>query len=89
MKLCTFMLLIQANIIRLQLATYLYKEHLLDDDHFLDWMLNGLDTCPNERLFIWLLVVSVPHYWTDISACRQRGKRLAESLLNHLGKVWS
>jgi mediator of RNA polymerase II transcription subunit 12 len=71
----------------LQLATYLYKEHLLDDDHFLDWMLNGLDTCPSERLFIWLLVASVPHYWTDLSSCRQRGKRLAEALLSHLGKV--
>jgi mediator of RNA polymerase II transcription subunit 12 len=71
----------------LQLATYLYKEHLLDDDHYLDWMLNGLDTCPPERLFIWLLVSSVPHYWIDISSCRQRGKRLADSLLSHLGKV--
>lgn len=71
----------------LHLATGLYKEHLLDDDHFLDWMLNGLDTCTSERLFIWLLVVSVPHYWKDITSCRRRGKRLAESLLNYVGKV--
>lgn len=72
---------------RLQLATHLYKEHLLDDDHFLDWILNSLDACPNERLFIWLLVVSVSHYWIDIVSCRRRGKRLAEALLNHLDKV--
>ncbi|KAF2034408.1 mediator of RNA polymerase II transcription subunit 12 [Setomelanomma holmii] len=72
----------------LQLATCLYKEHLLDDDHFLDWILNGLDTCLSERLFIWLLVVSVSHYWVDITSCRRRGKRLAESLLNHLGKLY-
>lgn len=72
---------------RLQLATHLYKEHLLDDDHFLDWIVNSLDTCPFERLFIWLLVVSVPHYWTDITCCRRRGKRLAEALLNQLDKV--
>ena len=72
---------------RLQLATHLYKEHLLDDDHFLDWILNCLDACPNERLFVWLLVVSVSHYWIDIVSCRRRGKRLAEALLNHLDKV--
>ncbi|KAH7381682.1 hypothetical protein BKA66DRAFT_418843 [Pyrenochaeta sp. MPI-SDFR-AT-0127] len=72
----------------LQLATHLYKEHLLDDDHFLDWIVNGLDTCPSERLFIWLLVVSVSHYWADITCCRRRGKRLAESLLNQLDKIY-
>jgi len=71
----------------LQLATCLYKEHLLDDDHFLDWILHGLDSCPTERLFIWLLVVSVSHYWNGITSCRRRGKRLAETLLNHVGKV--
>jgi mediator of RNA polymerase II transcription subunit 12 len=71
----------------LQLATYLYKEHLLEDDHFLDWIINGLDACPSERLFIWLLIVSVSQYWTDITSCRRRGKRLAESLLNYLSKL--
>jgi mediator of RNA polymerase II transcription subunit 12 len=72
----------------LQLATHLYKEHLLDDDHFLDWIVNGLDTCPSERLFIWLLVVSISHYWTAVTCCRRRGKRLAESLLNQLDKIY-
>jgi mediator of RNA polymerase II transcription subunit 12 len=72
----------------LQLATHLYKEHLLDDDHFLDWIVNGLDTCPSERLFIWLLVVSISHYWTAVTCCRRRGKSLAESLLNQLDKIY-
>ncbi|CAO2657656.1 Nn.00g037820.m01.CDS01 [Neocucurbitaria sp. VM-36] len=72
----------------LQLATYLYKEHLLDDDHFLDWIVNGLNTCSSEHLFVWLLVVSVSHYWTDITCCRRRGKCLAESLLNQLDKIY-
>ncbi|KAI4675485.1 uncharacterized protein J4E88_007518 [Alternaria novae-zelandiae] len=72
----------------LQLATHLYKEHLLDDDHFLDWIVNGLDTCPSERLFIWLLVVSISHYWTAVTCCRRRGKRLAESLLTQLDKIY-
>jgi mediator of RNA polymerase II transcription subunit 12 len=73
----------------LQLATCLYKEHLLDDDHYLDWILNGLDSCPSERLFIWLLVVSISQYWKDITSCRRRGKRLAESLLNYVAKVFA
>ncbi|KAF2856579.1 hypothetical protein T440DRAFT_437396 [Plenodomus tracheiphilus IPT5] len=72
----------------LQLATQLYKEHLLDDDHFLDWIIHGLDSCPSERLFIWLFMVQISHYWTDITCCRYRGRRLAESLLNHLGKIY-
>ncbi|KAF1830169.1 hypothetical protein BDW02DRAFT_114138 [Decorospora gaudefroyi] len=72
----------------LQLATHLYKEHLLDDDHFLDWIVNGLDTCPSERLFVWLLVVSISHYWSGIACCRRRGKRLAESLCNQLEKIY-
>lgn len=72
----------------LQLATHLYKEHLLDDDHFLDWIIHGLDTCPSERLFIWLLIIQISHYWTDITSCRRRGRRLAESLLNHLDKIY-
>lgn len=75
------------KLVRLQLATCLYKEHLLDEDHFLDWIINGLNTCPCEHLFVWLLVVSVSHYWMDITCCRRRGKRLAESLLNQLDKV--
>jgi len=72
----------------LQLATHLYKEHLLDDDHFLDWIVDGLGTCPSERLFIWLLIVSISHYWADVSCCRRRGKRLAESLLNQLDRIY-
>lgn len=72
---------------RLQLATHLYKEHLLDDDHFLDWIVHGLESCPCERLFVWLLVVSVSYYWADMTYCRRRGKRLAESLLSQLDKV--
>ena len=69
----------------LQLATHLYKEHLLEEEHFLDWVLKNLDSSPPERLFLWLLLVSI--YWTDLTSSRRRGKRLAESLLNHAEKV--
>ncbi|KAJ4346207.1 RNA polymerase II mediator complex subunit [Ascochyta clinopodiicola] len=55
-----------------KLATHLYKECLLDVDHFLDWMLHNLEACPSERLFVWLTLLSVPHYWNDIISCPGR-----------------
>jgi mediator of RNA polymerase II transcription subunit 12 len=69
----------------LQLVTHLYKDHLLEEEHFLDWVLKNLDSCPPERLFLWLLLVSI--YWQDLTSSRRRSKRLAESLLNHAEKV--
>lgn len=70
----------------LQLATSLYKEHLLEDDHFLDWILKNLESCPPERLFLFLLVTSL--FGPDLTASRRRGKRLAESLLNHAERLY-
>ena len=69
----------------MQLVTHLYKDHLLEEEHFLDWVLKNLDSCPQERLFLWLLLVSI--YWQDLTSSRRRSKRLAESLLNHAEKV--
>ncbi|KAF2279548.1 uncharacterized protein EI97DRAFT_464783 [Westerdykella ornata] len=71
----------------LQLATSLYKEQLLDDEHFLDWVLKNLAACPTERLFLWLMIVSI--YRQDLTSSRRRGKRLAELLLNHITKFYA
>ncbi|KAH6620139.1 hypothetical protein C7974DRAFT_363490 [Boeremia exigua] len=71
----------------LQLATFLYKESLLDMDHFLDWILHSMGASSSERLFIWLLIVSIPAYWQGLTSCRMRGKRLAEALLSHVTKL--
>jgi mediator of RNA polymerase II transcription subunit 12 len=70
----------------LQLATSLYKEHLLEDDQFLDWILKNIDNCPPERLFLWLLITSL--YGQDLTASRRRGKRLADALLSHANKLY-
>ena len=72
---------------RLQLTTHLFKEHLLEEDHFLDWVLKNIESCSSERLFIWLLIVSIPSYWLELTSSRRRGKILAESLLHHAEKV--
>lgn len=72
---------------RLRLTTHLFKEHLLEEDHYLDWVLRSLDSCSAERLFLWLLVVCIPDVWLSLISSRRRGKRLAESLLGHAEKV--
>ncbi|KAF1958736.1 hypothetical protein CC80DRAFT_441342 [Byssothecium circinans] len=72
----------------LQLVTHLFKEHLLEEDHFLDWILKGLDSCSSERLFVWLLIVCISDFWHSLVASRRRGKRLAETLLSHTEKFY-
>ncbi|ORY11541.1 hypothetical protein BCR34DRAFT_484023 [Clohesyomyces aquaticus] len=70
----------------LQFATELYQQHLLEVDHFLDWLLKNLEACPTERLFLWLLLISV--YWSGLTCCRRRGKRLGETLLAHAERLY-
>lgn len=70
----------------LQLATSLYKDRLLEEEHFLDWILKSLETCPPERLFLWLLVSSL--YGQELTASRRRGRRWAESLLTHAERLY-
>lgn len=72
----------------LQLAAHLFKEHLVEEDHFMDWILKSLDSCSPERLFLWLLITCIPDFWTSLISFRRRGKRLAHSLLSHAGKLY-
>ncbi|CAI6335821.1 unnamed protein product [Periconia digitata] len=72
----------------LQLTSHLFKERLLENDHFLDWALKNLDSSTPERLFVWLLIVCIPDFWNDLVSVRRRGKRLAESLLEHTEKFY-
>lgn len=64
-----------------RLASHLYSDHLLDQDHYLDWLLTSLDASSLERLPVSLLLVQI--YWQDLVASRRRGRRLAEALLTH------
>jgi mediator of RNA polymerase II transcription subunit 12 len=73
----------------LQLAAHLFKEHLMEEDHFMDWILKSLDACSSERLFLWLLITCIPDFWTSLISYRRRGKRLAESLLNHAERIYT
>ena len=69
----------------LQLVAHLYSEHLLDHENFLDWILTSLHASDVDRIPIWLLTVQI--YWKEIWRYRYRGRRLAETILNHLHTV--
>lgn len=72
-------------IISLRLITHLYSEHLLDQDHYLDWLIASFRDSDLDALPMWLLVMQIHQH--DILQHRQRGKRLTEALLKHLDKV--
>ncbi|PGH28586.1 hypothetical protein GX50_08679 [[Emmonsia] crescens] len=66
----------------IRLSARLFLEHLIEQDHFLDWFLTSLDNASLEHLPVWLLMVGV--YWQNIVRYRKRGRRLAECLLEKL-----
>ena len=74
-----------ANVSRTRLATQIFEERLLDREQYLDWLTTSLENAKYLQLPIWLLLVQI--YWKHLVSNRQRGKRLAEALLNHLNSV--
>lgn len=63
----------------------LYQECLLEEDHFLDWVLKNLESCPSERLSIWSMVAAL--YGSGLAATRRRGKRYAGTILRYIAEV--
>ena len=70
-----------------RLATHLYAEYLLDRDHYVEWLLSGLENSPQAKLPIWILVTQI--YWKDLLKLRKSGRRLVTVLLSHLHLVSS
>lgn len=64
----------------LRLATHLYAEHLLDREHYMEWLVSGLENCPQPKLPMWLLIIQV--YWKDLVKFRRYGRRLVTALLD-------
>ena len=77
--------LVLITSISLHLITHLYSEHLLDKDHYLNWLITSFRDSDLDALPMWLLVMQV--HQQDILQHRQRGRRLAEALLKNLHKV--
>jgi mediator of RNA polymerase II transcription subunit 12 len=66
----------------LRFSSHLFSEQLLDQDHFLDWVVMSLETAPLEQLPIWLLLLQI--FWKPLLSSRKRGARIATGLLVHL-----
>ncbi|ROT41726.1 hypothetical protein SODALDRAFT_377383 [Sodiomyces alkalinus F11] len=69
----------------IRLATHLYAEHLVDQDHYMDWLVSGLENSTHARLPMWILITQI--YWKDLLQLRKYGRRLATALLNHLNTI--
>lgn len=73
------------RITSLRLITHLYSEHLLDQDHYIDWLIASFRNSDLDALPMWLLVMQI--HQLDVLQHRQRGRRLAEALLRHINQV--
>ena len=70
------------DLASLRLASHLYTEHLLDQDHYLDWLITSFESSDMDHLPIWLLVQQF--HQQEILQHRRRGRRLAGAVLEHL-----
>jgi mediator of RNA polymerase II transcription subunit 12, fungi type len=69
----------------IRLSAYLYNEQLLDQEHYLDWVLSSFDSSPPEKLPFWLLLVQT--YWKHLVATRKRGRKLAEHIFARMESI--
>lgn len=72
-------------VLSLRIVTHLFYEHLLDREHYMNWVISSLQNCNLDNLSVWLLVVRI--YWKEILRFRKRGKRLTEILSEQMFKV--
>lgn len=69
----------------IRLATHFHAEHLLDRDHYMDWLVSSLENTSQAKLPLWLLITEI--YWKDMLQYRKYGRRLATALMNQLAEV--
>ncbi|KAF2968994.1 hypothetical protein GQX73_g4565 [Xylaria multiplex] len=71
----------------IRLATHLYAEHLLDRDHYMEWLISSLETSNEAKLPMWLLLIQI--YWKDMLKLRRHGRRLATAMLSHHCSIYN
>ncbi|KAK1833119.1 mediator of RNA polymerase II transcription subunit 12 [Podospora conica] len=64
-----------------RLATNLYAEHLLDREHFMEWLVHSFENCEQDKLPMWILLTEI--YWKDLLKLRKYGRRLVTTLVRH------
>uniref|UniRef100_L2FRK6 Mediator of RNA polymerase II transcription subunit 12 n=1 Tax=Colletotrichum fructicola (strain Nara gc5) TaxID=1213859 RepID=L2FRK6_COLFN len=69
----------------IRLATHLYAEQLLERDHYMDWLVSGLENSTQAKLPMWILITQI--YWKDLLRLRRYGRRLVNALLGHLNTI--
>ena len=65
--------------------SHLFWENLLDRGHYLDWLIESIESSDLESLPLWLLVQQV--HQREILQHGRRGRRLASAILEHLHNV--
>ncbi|PFH58675.1 hypothetical protein XA68_13348 [Ophiocordyceps unilateralis] len=69
----------------IRLATNLYSEHLLDRDHYLDWITSNLESSSQPKMPMWILIAQIT--WADLVRSRKYGRRLVYTLLTQLDNI--
>lgn len=69
----------------IRLASHIYSEQLLDQDHYMDWMLDSTEKSHHSKLPVWMLILQI--YWRDMVLSRRTARRLVSVLLSHLHEV--
>ncbi|KAH9889253.1 transcription mediator subunit Med12 [Xylariomycetidae sp. FL2044] len=71
----------------IRLATHIYAEHLLDRDHYMDWLVSGLENSTQAKLPMWILILQI--YWKDLLKLRRHGRRLVSAILSHHASIYN
>ena len=67
------------------MATNLYAEHLLDREHFMEWLVQSFENCEQSKLPMWMILTEI--YWKDLLKLRKYGRRLVTTLVRHHHEV--
>lgn len=70
----------------IRLATHLYSEYLIERDHYMDWLVSGLENSNQARLPMWLLILRI--YWQDLLRSRKIGRRFVTAVLSHHAAIF-
>ncbi|KAK4231450.1 putative mediator of RNA polymerase II transcription [Podospora fimiseda] len=63
------------------LVSKLYEQHLLDREHFMEWLVSGFEGSKHQKLPMWMFITEI--YWKDILKVRRYGRRLVAALVTH------
>ncbi|KAL9114286.1 MAG: hypothetical protein Q9227_001708 [Pyrenula ochraceoflavens] len=65
-----------------EVATRLYRENLLDREHYLDWIVRSIHKTSLDQFPAWMLLTRI--HSRELGSCRGKGRLLAEALLGKL-----